>query len=271
MKAGLISVLVLAACLGSPESVKVAASSPTHVKLPPPAAQVDYQLGGGYALPRGVRIVSRDRTDLPARGAYNICYLNSFQTQPEETAWWRSHRPEVLLKDHGREVGDPAWPGEVLFDVRTAGKRQTLMSVQGPWIDGCAKSGFLAVEPDNLDSYTRSHGLLSQQDAIGMARLLIGRSHQRSLAVAQKNGAELAPMGHRIGFDFAIAEECQVYQECDSYSSAYGRRVLEVEYNDNGQEAFRTACQVRHGRASIVLRDRNLTRPGDPAYIYKAC
>lgn len=261
----LASVGMLAATAGAVDTGTASFS------LPPPAAPADYQLGGGYPLPSGVKIVSRDRTDIAAAGAYNVCYLNSFQTQPEETSWWRAHHPEVLLRKRGRLVGDANWPGEVLFDIRTVTKRRTLLRVQGAWIGGCAKKRFAAIEPDNLDSYTRSRGLLTRSDAIAMASLLTGSAHRRGLAIAQKNTAELAPSGRRIGFDFAVAEECQVYRECDAYTGVYGRRVVEIEYTDNGIKTFRAACKARDGRASIVLRDRNLTRPGNPAYVDQRC
>jgi hypothetical protein len=35
---------------------------------PPPGAGFDYQLGGDYAPPDGVEVVSRDHTDDPPRG-----------------------------------------------------------------------------------------------------------------------------------------------------------------------------------------------------------
>ena len=47
----------------------------------------------GYRPAPGVLIVSRDRTDVPMAGIYNICYVNAFQTQATDTQWWRTrHR-----------------------------------------------------------------------------------------------------------------------------------------------------------------------------------
>ncbi len=146
-----------------------------------------------------------------------------------------------------------------------------MASVVGGWVDGCAARGYRAVEPDNLDSWTRSHGLITRGQAVAFARLLTARGHRDHLAVAQKNTAELAPRGRVVGFDFAVAEECQVFNECDAYTAAYGTHVIEVEYTDNGRDAIATACRVRHGRVSIVLRDRQLTPAGSPAYAYAAC
>jgi glycosyl hydrolase family 114 len=242
-----------------------------RIVLPPAAARFDYQLGGAYPPPARTAIVERDRTAVPLRGSYGICYLNAFQTQPEDLSWWRAHHPGVLLAGAGGYVQDPDWPGEVLFDTSTTAKRAELLSVLGAWIDGCAKRGYRAVEPDNLDSFTRSGGRVSAAANTAFAALLTARAHARGLAVAQKNTAELAPGARRIGFDFAVAEECQVYGECDAYTAVYGVHVLEVEYTDNGLGAFTAACRARGRRISIVLRDRDLAPAGQPGHTYRSC
>lgn len=242
------------------------------LRLPPPGGQFDYQLGGSYPAPEGTKIVSRDRTEAPAPGVYNICYINAYQTQPEETSWWRRNYSELLLRDRsGNEVVDPDWPDEVLFDTRTNAKRARLASVVNRWIDGCARNGFNAVEPDNLDSYTRSRGLLREAHNVALARLMTKYAHKKGMAIGQKNTAELASQGRAIGFDFAVVEECQVYNECDVYIKTYGRLVIEIEYTDNGSNAFVESCKARKGQISIVLRDRDLSLPGDPDYAFATC
>ena len=253
-------------------SVAALASATRTVRPPPVGGQFDYQLGGSYLPPDGTEIVARDRTDKPASGVYNICYVNAYQTQPHETSWWRQHYPELLLRDKaGKEVVDPDWPSEVLFDIRTNAKRSILARVLNTWIAGCARDGFDAVEPDNLDSWTRSRGLLRKVDNVALARLITRSAHKQGLAIAQKNTAELASQGRAIGFDFAVVEECQVYNECDVYIKTYGRLVFEIEYTDNGTSAFEASCKARQGQISIVLRDRDLSRPGDPDYAFKSC
>ena len=63
-------------------------------------------------------IVDRDRTDAPAAGYYNVCYVNAFQTQPGESGLWPS---SVILKNaNGTPIQDPGWPGEYILDTRTA-------------------------------------------------------------------------------------------------------------------------------------------------------
>lgn len=115
------AVAVLAALsLASVLSVDEVTAARIPVRLPPPGGQFDYQLGGSYPPPQGTVIVSRDRTDKPATGAYNICYINAYQTQPEATSWWRQHHPELLL-------------------------RNKLATVLYTWIDGCARSAADAI------------------------------------------------------------------------------------------------------------------------------
>jgi hypothetical protein len=242
------------------------------VTPPPTNGPFSYQLGGAYPPPAGTQIVTRDRTASPEPGVYSICYVNAFQTQPGELKWWRAHHSSLLLRRRGREVHDPGWPGEVLLDTSTARRRAGIAKVLGRWIDGCARSGFQGVEPDNLDTWTRSKGRLTSSDNFALARRLIARAHRAGLAIAQKNAAEKAATGRRVGFDFAVAESCQVYDECDAYTTAYGGAVLEVEYADEGGESnFAAACQARGASISINYRDHDLVSPDDPAYVDRAC
>ena len=236
-------------------------------RLPPANAGFDYQLGGAYPPPAGVAIVSRDRTDSPAAGLYSICYVNAFQTQPDELAWWRGTHPDLLLKRGGAEVVDADW-GEVLLDTSTADKRARLTSIVGGWIDGCAAKGFQAVEPDNLDSWTRSQGLLTQAEAVAFAGALATRAHADGLAIAQKNTSELGTAGRAAGFDFAVAEQCQEYNECQSYVGVYGAHVIVIEYT---RTSFDRACTQFGPSLSVVLRDVAVSPPGSSGYQFATC
>src|SRR4051812_29171351 len=81
------------------------------VAAPPANGRFDYQIGDGYRPAAGVRIVTRDRGERSPAGRYGICYVNAFQTQPEDAAFWRRH-PTLVLRRHGAPVRDPDWPGE---------------------------------------------------------------------------------------------------------------------------------------------------------------
>ncbi|MGX1598343.1 endo alpha-1,4 polygalactosaminidase [Dietzia maris] len=253
--------------------------TPVEGVAPPPAgAVVDYQIGGSYPPASDVDVVIRDRSDQPADGVYSICYVNAFQAQPHEASVWEERHPDLILRSGdgvGDAVEDEDW-GEPFLDISTNAKRARLVEIVDGWLAGCAERGFRAVEPDNLDSWTRSSGLLNRDDAVEYARLVVERAHARGLAVAQKNAAELTDDEiRRIGFDFAIAEDCQRYSwgrlsECDRYLSVYGDRVIEIEYTDGSGE-FNAACRARGDRISILLRDRDVVPRGETGYVSRHC
>jgi hypothetical protein len=221
----------------------------------PTGTDVDYQLGGPRSAPAHVGIVVRDREAPPLTGRDNVCDVNGFQTQPGERALWRRH-PDLVLRDHGRPVVDEAW-GEALLDVRTAAKRQRLAHIVGRWTRGCARAGYDAVEYDNLDSFTRSDGLISRRQAVAYARLLVRGAHRAGLAAGQKNLAGFD--GTTIGYDFAVAEECGRYDECGRYVRAFGDHVLVIEYR---RADFRRTCDQYGDRLAVVLRDRDVSPAG---------
>lgn len=255
MRSWLAILVLLTGAVVAPPGAS-AASEPT---LPPTGTDVDYQLGGSGPLPAHVGIVVRDRGARPSSRAYSVCYVNGFQTQPEERSFWRRHL-DLVLRHGGRPVVDEAW-GEWLLDIRTAEKRRRLARIVGRWVAGCAEDGYQAVEYDNLDSYTRSKGLLTGRQASRYASLLVGRAHAAGLAAAQKNRAGWD--GTAVGYDFAIAEECGRWRECASYVSDYGRQVLVVEYR---RKDFRRTCRHHGARLPVVLRDRALTPHGVHAW-----
>ncbi|MEU6258402.1 endo alpha-1,4 polygalactosaminidase [Streptomyces sp. NPDC047043] len=248
---------------GSTACGSSAGASSAELRLPPRHAGFDYQIGGAYPPPAGVRIVSRDRTASPAPGLYNICYVNAFQSQPDERASWPA---DLLLRDKDGQVAvDEDW-GEALLDIRTPAKRKRVAARIDGWIDGCAAKGFDAVEPDNYDSYTRSRHLLTASDATAFITLLARHAHARQLAIAQKNTVELAGLRKRTGLDFAVAEECAEYDECGQYAKAFDDRVVVVEYSDSG---LRKALAGFGGRLSIVRRDVMVSTPGSDDYVRK--
>ena len=245
----------------TPSASPSRSTAPGTVQLPPLHADFDYQIGGAYPPPAGVRIVSRDRTASPAPGLYNICYVNAFQAQPDERASWPA---DLLLRDaDGEVVVDEDW-GEALLDIRTAAKRERVAARVNRWIDGCAAKGFDAVEPDNYDSYTRSDDLLTANDATAFIALLSRHAHARHLAIAQKNTVELAGLRKKLGLDFAIAEECAEYDECGEYAKAFDDRVIVIEYSDSGLRKARSGFA---GRLSIVRRDMDVSTPGSADYV----
>jgi hypothetical protein len=252
-------------------------------ELPVANAKWDYQIGGDYPLPAGVRVVSRDwfEGEAPASPVYGICYVNAYQTQaddpdvdrPDEQSNWPQELVLTALGD------DPNWGGEYLIDISTPKKRAAAADWVRPMQEECAAKGFKAVEFDNLDSWTRFDGTplagqvpFGKEEALQYAALLVADAHALGLAAAQKNTAELthAEARQQVGFDFAIAEECGRYHECGRYRANYGNLVFVVEYR---KKDFKRDCKRKKLRRnlSIILRDVNVTQPGSKTYVYRAC
>lgn len=277
----LVGCLLLIGCVSAPAvpvpsgpatSAPPASEPPTDgatpgVVRPPTEGRFDYQLGGAYPLPAGVTVVVRDRQDAPAANAYSICYVNGFQAQPDARTFWLTRHPGLVLTDHtGEPVVDADW-NELVLDTRTAKRREAIAAIVGEWIAGCAQNGFQAVEIDNLDSYARSHGAISQADNVAMMGLFADVAHAHGLAIAQKNAAELLGRRAALKTDFAIAEQCNQYAECDAYVGVYGGRVFVIEYRD---DAFAKGCRA-FPQLMIVRRDLDLLPAGAKGHLYRHC
>ena len=100
----------------------------------------------------------------------------------------------------------------------------------------------------------------------GVGRYLLGDSPfvvWSSPRVRARDTAELAG----AGFDFAIAEQCVEFGECGEYAAQYGDAVLAVEYPGPTTDA----CADGDRPSSTVVRDRELSRPGDVGYLFRRC
>lgn len=282
--AGALVVLALTACQGAPSAEEAgqaatqdtAPANAADVTLPPVGGQFDYQLGAAYELAGGLDVVVRDATADPAVGTYNVCYVNGFQTQPDQAELWLDGNEDLLLHDRaGNLVVDPDWPDEYVLDPSTEQRRERILGLLGPVLRGCAAEGFDAVEIDNLDTWTRfaeaGTGLIHQEDALALARAYVDLAHESGLAVGQKNAAEVTTTARELGFDFAVTEECAAYDECAAYTGVYGEHVLQVEYTDNLPAGFDAVCAGLDRAPLTILRDRDLVGPEDPAYAYERC
>lgn len=260
-----VATAVAAAALAASGLVATAGTASAAVTLPPAAAAWDYQIGGAYTPPSGVKIVTRDNSASAASGLYNICYINAFQINPGLDGEWSS---DLLLRDaNGNKVTDPDWR-ETLLDIRTADKRTRVAAKINGIIDSCASKGFQAIEPDNYDSFSRSKNLINTTNAQDYIKLLSSHAHAKGLAIAQKNTPELAGNRSANGLDFAVAEECGQYTECDSYTGPFGNRVIDVEYTNSG---LSKVCGSWKGTISIVQRDVDVVPAGDSGYVRRTC
>ncbi|WP_201294836.1 MULTISPECIES: endo alpha-1,4 polygalactosaminidase [unclassified Nocardiopsis] len=237
----------------------------------PPPGPFDYQLGGAYPPAADAVTVVRDATEHPEPGLYSVCYVNGFQTQPQDASFWLEEHPDLVLRGaDGEPVADPDWPDEYLLDTSTAERRGRIADLVADTVGTCAERGFDAVEFDNLDSFTR--GAVTAVDNLALAADLVAAAHALGLAAAQKNTAELAARARReAGFDFAVAEECVAFDECAAYTSVYGDAVLVVEYPDTLGTGLARVCDDPDTPPSTVLRDRGLLVPGRDGHLRESC
>ncbi|KAG7091860.1 hypothetical protein E1B28_008261 [Marasmius oreades] len=272
--------LVFALSLFASTNAAAAVTNAKRAITPLPAnGKFDYQIGGAYTPDSDVKVVTRDRTESPAQGKYNICYVNAFQTQPDEKAFWQSsERDHLLLRNaNGEYFVDPEWPDEFLLDTSKDQNRQEIAAVINGWISDCKQKGFNAIEADNLDTFSRSKGLLTVDNNLQLAKILTDHAHSLDMAFGQKNAGEVAARAKKeAGFDFAVVEQCQEFEECDTYTDVYGNQMLEIEYYnedlpENGLENFKDACQARGNQISIIFRDVEVRPPGSEDRVYQEC
>ncbi len=262
--------IVLAACSASPGPAPL---EPAPLFTLPPEGRIDYQLGGASDPAPGVTLVVRDASEQPATGIPSICYVNGFQTQPGELESWLAESPEAVLLDAtGDPVIDPNWPDEALLDPRTPEARTAIVDRLGPLIDACAAAGFVGVEFDNLDSYSRSDNVISIDDALALATLLVERAHEAGLAAGQKNALEIVERGRdEAGFDFIVLEECDRWEECGPAIEVYGDQVMNIEYTDDLRGSWAEVCARGELPALSVLRDRMLAPASSPDHVLAHC
>ncbi|MEU5282317.1 endo alpha-1,4 polygalactosaminidase [Streptomyces asoensis] len=269
----LVALALAAACgttaiLLNPDHSEAASA----VNLPPVNAPFDYQIGGAYQPAADVKVVTRDVKESPAKGLFNICYVNAFQTQEEgDVGGPQDWDQDLLLTDEdGNWVIDPDWD-EVILDITEDGKRSRIAQEINKQIDTCDNKGFDAVELDNYDTYTRDvvKGAITAEDAQKYIRLLSAHAHNQGLAVGQKNTVDLSDQHVKNGLDFAIAEECgdPRWNECDQYVAAYGSHAIFIEYTDEGMQ---NACAFAD-KVSVIQRDVAVSKPGSRTYVRKTC
>ena len=86
-------------------------------------------------------------------------------------------------------------------------------------------------------------------------------AHALDLAIAQKNSAELVGRRTELGTDFAVAEECNQFTECDTYTSGYGDHVIVIEYRRQDFTAFAAARMASTSACAVGSWSRTVRFP----------
>jgi hypothetical protein len=225
-------------------------------KPPPAAATWHYQLQG-KVRPTAARVYDIDGADTPAalvsrlrsRGRYPVCYVSAGTFEN-----WRSDRARFPASVLGRDNG---WPGERWLDIR---RLDVLAPIMRDRIAACAKKGFYAVEPDNVDGYANRTGFpLTARDQLSYNRFLARAAHRAGLAAGLKNDLDQVPALVRR-FDFAVVEECFELRECRKARPFVkaGKPVFAVEYK---LPRARFCAQARRLGISAIRAGSDLAGP----------
>lgn len=111
----------------------------------------------------------------------------------------------------------------------------------------CARKGFDAVEPDNVNGWENRTGFrITRAAQLRFNRWVASRVHRRGMAVALKNDARQA--GELVGsFDFAVVEQCFQYRECGYYRIfvRHGKAVFDAEYELEPRDYCKRAKAIR--------------------------
>jgi hypothetical protein len=212
------------------------------------------QLQGRIDLSVPAQVYDVDGADTPARvvrriharGARAVCYFSAGSYEN-----WRRDRRRFPARVLGRPL--EGWPGERWLDVR---KRRALLPVMRDRMERCARKGFDAVDPDNVDGYLNRTGFpLSARDQLRYNRAIARQAHALGLAIGLKN--DLGQVPELVdSYDFAVNEQCFEYGECGRLRPFIraGKAVFNVEYG-------RLRCKRSRDLGLSSIRKRLSLRP----------
>lgn len=237
---------------------------------PPAGAAFDYQVGGAFAPPAGVRVVVREVTSPPAGLGYDICSVNGFQAAVREEPLERV--PELLLRDEsGEPITDEGWSQGYFYDISSSEKRAAVLEHLRPQFEACAKAGFHAIEVTDFDSFERAFGMIIEDDNFALARGYVALAHELGLAIAQKNTPQYAAELRAMGFDFVISDLCGWYDECDEYTAHYPV-VFNIEHADTTTAiSWISMCRKKPDGVEMIVRDPEFVAADRPGYFYRTC
>ncbi|MGV8910516.1 MAG: endo alpha-1,4 polygalactosaminidase [Propionicimonas sp.] len=184
---------------------------------------------------------------LKKAGKRVICYVNA--------GGWEDFRPDKAAFPKaviGKALD--GWPGERWLDIRAVGVLLPIMTAR---IEECARKGFDAVDPDNMDGWQAKSGFpLKPADTITYLAALSEVAHARGLAIGLKNGIEVVEAATPL-VEFAVNEECLTYHECAAYVPLLrsGKAVFHVEYTGS----IRSICSRTPKGFSTVRKHLSLS------------
>jgi hypothetical protein len=210
-------------------TLAVAAPAAAYWHPKPTIAPWQWQLHGRFELTPGAsvydldgfRYSAADVFAIHAKGARAICYL--------DLGGWEEDRPDAARFPQAA-LGIEARPGVRWLDI---GRYRRFAPLIERRIAMCARKGFDAVDPDDLDAYENRTGFrIDARDQLRYNRWVAAAVHADGMAVALENDER--QVEELVGsFDFAVDERCFQYEECE-FGGAFidaGKAVFEAEYD----------------------------------------
>jgi hypothetical protein len=205
---------------------------------------LDVDVDAGIYVVDAVGTTTEQVSALRAGGGRAVCHFSAgvaTSAVPDRAAF-----PAVILGYTVSGSSARRW-----VDIR---RWDVLRPIMAARMAACRAKGFDAVDPADVDGYTRTTGFrLTAADQLVYNRRIAAVAHRAGLGVALHNdmaqAATLAP-----AFDFALDERCRSRRTCDRLApfTRAGKPVLQVEYT----VAVEVACTKARmpGIVSILKR-----------------
>lgn len=218
---------VLVACSSDPDQSE---AKQTRWQPGPTTAPWQFQLQGRIDTSIDAPVYEVDGFNVPKKtvkklhslGRRVICYI--------DVGSWENYRPDAKRFPRsviGRKY--EGYPDERWLDIRRFHKFAGPIKAR---IRMCARKGFDALEPDNINGWENRTGFpITARHQLRFNRWIAKIAHRNGLAVGLKNDGRQARKLVR-DFDFAVVEQCFQYNECGQYRPFVrrGKAVYSVEY-----------------------------------------
>lgn len=219
--------VVLAACSSDPASsdAKTKRWQPRPTTAPwqfQLQGKIDTSINAPVYEVDGFNVSKATVSRLHSLGRKVICYI--------DVGSWENYRPDANRFPKsviGRRY--EGYPNERWLDIRRY--RQFAGPIRSR-ISMCARKGFDALEPDNINGWENPTGFpITAADQLRFNRWIAKVAHSKGLAVGLKNDGRQARALVR-NFDFAVVEQCFQYNECGQYMPFIrrGKAIFSVEY-----------------------------------------
>ena len=177
-----------------------------------------------------------------------ICYFSAGSFED-----WREDKDDFSQSVLGNELD--GWEGEKWLDIRA----DSLKSIMKKRLDLALSKGCDGVDPDNMNVYLNDSGFdISSEEQLEYNIFIAQEARKRGLSVGLKNDIEqidkLQPY-----FDFAVNEQCNIYNECDKYKAFLNadkpvfNLEYDIKYKDNVDSARDELCKSANEKGLTTL------------------